>query len=121
MIKEEGLLCGGSSGSATFVALQIAKELGPEKRVVVLLADSVRNYMSKFLSVDWMKENGFWDEVEQKKEEEENAHLKGVTVEHLLKELNLPGAVVTPLNKTYKEAIETMQTKIGRASCRERV
>lgn len=49
LIREEGILCGGSSGSAMWAAMQAAKQLGPGKRCVVLLADSVRNYMSKFL------------------------------------------------------------------------
>ena len=40
---------GGSSGSALHWALEAAKELGPGQRCVVLLPDSVRNYMSKFL------------------------------------------------------------------------
>jgi cysteine synthase len=46
---EEGILCGGSSGSAMWGALQAAKKLKPGQKCVVLFADSVRNYMSKFL------------------------------------------------------------------------
>lgn len=51
LIKEEGLLCGGSSGSAMSAAIRAIKDfnLGPEHRVVVMLPDSVRNYMTKFL------------------------------------------------------------------------
>lgn len=49
LIREEGLLCGGSAGSAMVVALQAAKKLKKGQRCVVLLADSTRNYMSKFL------------------------------------------------------------------------
>eukprot|EP00301_Raphidiophrys_heterophryoidea_P011542 c17671_g1_i1.p1 GENE.c17671_g1_i1~~c17671_g1_i1.p1 ORF type:complete len:534 (-),score=124.99 c17671_g1_i1:289-1821(-) len=62
LIKEEGLLCGGSSGSAIYGVLQAAKDLDETKRVVVLLPDSVRNYMSKFLDPSWMIENDFADE-----------------------------------------------------------
>lgn len=54
LIKEEGLLCGGSSGSAFSAALKIAKDLSKDKTVVVILPDSIKNYMSKFLSDDWM-------------------------------------------------------------------
>jgi len=112
LIKEEGLLCGGSSGSTMYIALEIAKQLEPGKRVVVLLADSVRNYMSKFLSVEWMKTNGFWDEVGKKKEEDENALLKGFTVEDLVNDLKLPTAVsITPSKSTYRDAVEIMQSK----------
>ena len=59
LIKEEGLLCGGSSGATMVGALEVCKRYGPGKRVVVLFADSVRNYMTKFLSDDWMIEHNF--------------------------------------------------------------
>lgn len=65
LIKHEGLLCGGSSGSAMAGAVQVAKRYGPGARVVVLLPDSVRNYMSKFLNDNWMAEGGFADEQEE--------------------------------------------------------
>ena len=60
LIKSEGLLCGGSSGSATWAAIKAIKACNfnfaadPTKRVLVILTDSVRNYMSKFLSTEWM-------------------------------------------------------------------
>jgi len=59
LIREEGLLVGGSSGSALFGALKAAKNLKKGQRCVVLFADGVRNYMTKFLSNSWMLENGF--------------------------------------------------------------
>jgi cystathionine beta-synthase len=57
LIRSEGLLCGGSSGTAMAAAMQVIKELNiPKgKRVVVILPDSVRNYMGKFLSDEWMQ------------------------------------------------------------------
>lgn len=61
LIREEGLLCGGSSGTAMVAAVQAAKELGPGKKCVVILPDSVRNYMSKFLNDDWMLDNQFME------------------------------------------------------------
>ncbi|EDO43469.1 predicted protein [Nematostella vectensis] len=59
LIREEGLLCGGSSGSAMVAAVEAAKSLNEGQRCVVILPDSVRNYMTKFLSDDWMTEKGF--------------------------------------------------------------
>lgn len=61
LIREEGLLCGGSSGTAMVGAMKAARELGPGQKCVVILPDSVRNYMTKFLSDDWMAEHGFFD------------------------------------------------------------
>lgn len=59
LIREEGLLVGGSSGSTMWAALEVAKTARPGARIVVILADSVRNYMSKFLLDSWMREKGF--------------------------------------------------------------
>ena len=59
LIRQEGLLVGGSSGSAMWAALELAKREGPDKRIVTILPDSVRNYMTKFLDEAWMKESGF--------------------------------------------------------------
>ena len=50
LIRSEGLLCGGSAGAAMVGAIIAAKKLKKGQRCVVLLADSVRNYMTKFLS-----------------------------------------------------------------------
>lgn len=65
LIREEGLLCGGSSGSAVTGAIKAIKEsgLGQGKRVVIILPDSVRNYMTKFLNDDWMAEREFLDKA----------------------------------------------------------
>ena len=45
LIKEEGMLCGGSSGSALAAAIKAAKTLKAGERCVVLLPDSIRNYL----------------------------------------------------------------------------
>lgn len=55
----EGLLAGGSSGTAIAAAKQVAADLGPESLVVVLLPDSGRNYLSRFYDDNWMAQNGF--------------------------------------------------------------
>jgi cystathionine beta-synthase len=66
LMKEEGLMCGGSSGQAMWGAIQYIKKhnIGKGKTVVVLLADGIRNYMTKHLSADWMYERGYISEKE---------------------------------------------------------
>jgi len=79
LIKEEGILCGGSSGAAVWAAIQACKELKVTKdqRVVVILPDSVRNYMTKFLSDDWMIRNKHMKgEVKKTKEDELQEKIK---------------------------------------------
>lgn len=56
LIREEAMLVGGSSGSAMQAALEVAKDAKPGSRIVVILADNIRNYMSKFLDPQWMEE-----------------------------------------------------------------
>lgn len=59
LIREEGMLAGGSSGSTMWGALEAAKSLKAGQNCVVVLADGVRNYMTKFIDDGWMKQNGF--------------------------------------------------------------
>ena len=63
LIRREGILCGGSSGAAVSCAIQAVKDCGLKagQRCVVILPDSVRNYMTKALSDDWMIDLGFVD------------------------------------------------------------
>ena len=59
LIKEEGLLVGGSSGGAVWAALMASKSLKNNQKCLVILPDSIRNYMSKLADDDWMKKNDF--------------------------------------------------------------
>ena len=61
LIREEGLLVGGSSGSAMQGVYEIAKRWTGGGRVVVVLPDNVRNYMSKFIDPAWMRMKGLAD------------------------------------------------------------
>ena len=58
LIKEEGLLCGGSSGTAVWAAMQAAADLQQDQKCLVILPDSIRNYLSKFVSDEWMNKEG---------------------------------------------------------------
>ena len=59
LIKDEGLLCGGSSGSAMVAALKSAKILKSNQKCLVVLPDGIRNYMTKFPNDDWMRNQGY--------------------------------------------------------------
>ncbi|KAK9716775.1 cystathionine beta-synthase [Basidiobolus ranarum] len=105
LIKEEGLLCGGSSGTAMAAAVKVAKKLKAGQRCVVILPDSVRNYMTKFLNDDWMKINGFTDSVSQKEERKQTEKWGGATIRNL----NLPAAVTAQPRTTCREALGIME------------
>src|SRR5690606_11489661 len=57
--REEGLLIGGSGGTAVAAALEVARDLGPDDLVVVLVPDSGRGYLSRIFDDDWMATYGF--------------------------------------------------------------
>jgi len=61
LIKEEGLFIGGSSGSAVWAALEAAKELSENQNCLIILPDSIRNYLSGFVDDDWMSKHGYLD------------------------------------------------------------
>lgn len=89
LIRQEGILCGGSSGAAMSIAIQVAKDyqLGKAQRLLVILPDSVRNYMSKFLDDDWMLIHGFLDPSSVKLQSEFNNDLVSAMMGNLKKEI----------------------------------
>ncbi|XP_069998961.1 cystathionine beta-synthase isoform X3 [Penaeus vannamei] len=102
LIKEEGLLCGGSCGAAMHSAMLAAQELEAGQRCVVVLPDSVRNYMTKHLSDKWMEERDFISE----KEDTDNKHWWST-----LKVSSLPLAAPLTVQPTIacEDAIAIMQ------------
>ncbi|XP_028159052.1 cystathionine beta-synthase-like [Ostrinia nubilalis] len=64
--RKEGMLCGGSSGVAMMAALKAAKRYNLKacQRVVVILPDGIRNYMTKFVSDQWMEAYRFLEPPE---------------------------------------------------------
>eukprot|EP00743_Colponemidia_sp_Colp-15_P000310 GILK01000361.1.p1 GENE.GILK01000361.1~~GILK01000361.1.p1 ORF type:complete len:521 (+),score=96.28 GILK01000361.1:144-1565(+) len=103
LIKEEGLLCGGSSGSAMVAAMRYCRNLGADKRCVVILPDSVRNYMTKFLNDDWMAENEFVDQ-----EESTRAEQSEWWASRQVSELRLTTPITITSDVPCKEAIEIL-------------
>ncbi|HEX6418732.1 MAG TPA: cystathionine beta-synthase [Acidimicrobiales bacterium] len=57
--RTEGLLIGGSGGTAVAAALEVGRDLGPDDLVVVLIPDSGRGYLSRVFDEDWMAGYGF--------------------------------------------------------------
>jgi cystathionine beta-synthase len=59
LAREEGLLVGGSGGTAVWAMLDVAKRLGPDATLVTLIPDSGRGYLSKLYDDNWLMEHGF--------------------------------------------------------------
>jgi cystathionine beta-synthase len=58
LARKEGLFAGGSAGAAAHAAVQVARRVGKNKNVVVILPDGGKSYISKFYSDEWMIDNG---------------------------------------------------------------
>lgn len=98
LIKEEGIFCGGSSGSAVAAGVRYAQGLDPERLVAVILPDSGSRYLSKVFDDKWMRENGFleieWGEV---------------PLQELLEAKSGPGLICAPLEAPMTEVIAQMK------------
>src|SRR5213082_2029390 len=101
LAREEGILAGGSAGTTLVAADAIARRLGPGKRVLMLVPDSGRNYLSKFYDDNWMLEHGFL---------ERQAPMP--TVEEVLVAKHggeIPALVTISAHQKVGEGIDTMQ------------
>jgi cystathionine beta-synthase len=107
LIREEGLLVGGSSGSALAAALKVAKDLTKDDTVVVVFADSLRSYLTKFVDDDWMKYYGFVDDATLEAQQSRKNQFKGATIGAL----NLKPVVTIRASTKTSVAIETLREK----------
>ncbi|PNJ42479.1 CBSL isoform 6 [Pongo abelii] len=104
LIAQEGLLCGGSAGSTVAVAVKAAQELQEGQRCVVILPDSVRNYMTKFLSDRWMLQKGFLKEEDLTEKKPWWWHLR-------VQELSLSAPLTVLPTVTCEHTIEILREK----------
>ena len=97
--REEGLLVGGSSGTAAVAAVRLAKTLPPDAIVVVILPDSGRGYMSKIFNDDWMIANGFLADAKRR-----------ATVGDVLRSKTpLPPLITVQQDDTVKTALDLLR------------
>jgi hypothetical protein len=111
LMGEEGLLVGGSAGAIFHVALQVAKTLDSSQRMLVILPDGARNYMSKILNEDWLLDNHLISQNEYM-EFGRQCHLQQQEQKYNstpISKLNLK--TVTPIGSNYmiRTAIEEMK------------
>jgi len=99
LTREEGILVGGSSGTAMFAALEIAKELDESALVLVLFADSGRSYLSKIYNDEWMRQNGYL----------ERFPVQATVLDVVRDRMGTPGLIVVSKGQTVRSAIDTMQ------------
>lgn len=109
LIMTEGLLCGGSSGSAVVAAIKVAKKLKENQRCVVILPDSIRNYISKFVNDGWMEDSGFSIPLKKFPNDYVNHSKNSDWDNQTVSSLKLPIPVTITDNQTCGEAIDIMK------------
>ena len=98
LTREEGIFCGGSSGTILYAALRLAEELDEKAVIVFIVSDTGERYLSKFHSDEWLKENRLLSP--------EARTLKD------LKELKMNGSLVFLSAKDkVKKAVEVLNSK----------
>jgi cystathionine beta-synthase len=97
--REEGILVGGSSGTALYAALEVGAELDDSKTIVVIFPDTGRNYLSKLYSETWMLQYGFVERPEVLRVEEVLSAKGG----------ELPPVVAVGAHEKVRHAIDTLQ------------
>jgi cystathionine beta-synthase len=58
LAREEGILAGASGGVAVCAAIELARQLGRGRRVVTLVPDTGRNYLSTYFNDEWRRARG---------------------------------------------------------------
>jgi cystathionine beta-synthase len=102
LAREEGLLVGGSAGTAMWAALKVARELGEGKTVVTLFPDSGRAYLSKFFDDNYLIELGFLERREPAPKVAEVLQFKGG-------DGDVPDLVTIESHQKVGQAIDLMQ------------
>jgi cystathionine beta-synthase len=103
LAREEGLLVGGSGGTAVWAMLQVAERFRPEATIVTLIPDSGRGYLSKFYDDNWLLEHGFLER-----------RAPAPTIEQVLafkreEEPEVPELITVESHQKIGEAIDLMQ------------
>jgi cystathionine beta-synthase len=102
LAREEGLLVGGSAGTAAWAAVEVAKELGERKTVVTLFPDTGRAYLSKFFDDNYLIELGFL-------ERREPAPKVGEVLRFKSRDGEVPDLVTIESHQKVGQAIDLMQ------------
>jgi cystathionine beta-synthase len=97
--RQEGILVGGSTGTAMVAALTVSRELPDDAVVVVLFPDTGRNYLSKLYSDTWMLQYGFVERPEQARVEEVLS----------AKPDGLPALVTVGAHEKVRQAVDRLQ------------
>jgi cystathionine beta-synthase len=101
--REEGLLVGGSVGTAVWAALEVARDLDESAVCVVILPDSGKSYLSKIYNENWMLEHGFIERPGTA------ARIGEIIADKVSHEPTIPNLVAVPSGAKVGGAIDLLQ------------
>jgi cystathionine beta-synthase len=104
LAREEGILAGGSSGTALAAALIYSRRLTPNDVVVVLLPDTGRGYLSKQFNDTWMRENNLLVQAET-----EQPTLRDVLIYRRNQSRTMPLVVSVSPSDSIADAVELLK------------
>jgi cystathionine beta-synthase len=103
MAREEGILVGGSGGTAVWAMLQVAQRFGRDATIVTIIPDSGRGYLSKVYDDNWLLEHGFLERAAP------TATIQAVLTFKRDEEPEVPELVTVATHQKVGEAIDLMQ------------
>lgn len=120
LTKEEGIFCGGSTGTIVHVALEISKDLTENDVVVFIVCDTGERYLSKMHNVEWLKQNRMLDpQVRTLRDISDIKKAKGFEEIVSVKETDKVKDVLELITKTGYSNIPVMDGRQSLGSIRE--
>lgn len=120
LTKEEGIFCGGSTGTIVQVALDISKDLTENDLVVFIVCDTGERYLSKMHNIEWLKQNRMLDpQVRTLRDISDIKKAKGFEEIISVKETDKVKDVLELITKTGYSNIPVMEGRQSLGSIRE--
>lgn len=122
LTKEEGIFCGGSTGTIVHVALEVAKECNENDVIVFIVCDTGERYLSKFHNSEWLKQNRMLEpEVRTLRDLSDIKKQKGFEEIISIKETDFVKDALNLISKTGYSQIPVMNGRQSIGCIRENV
>ena len=120
LTKEEGIFCGGSTGTIVHVALEVAKNCDENDVIVFIVCDTGERYLTKVHNIEWLKQNRMLEpEVRTLRDLSDIKKQKGVEEIVSVKETDFVKDVLQLISKTGYSQIPVMQGRQSIGCIRE--
>ncbi len=120
LTKEEGIFCGGSTGTIVHVALEVAKNCSEDDVIVFIVCDTGERYLTKVHNIEWLKQNRMLEpEIRTLRDLSDIKKQKGVEEIVFVKDMDFVKDVLQLISKTGYSQIPVMQGRQSIGCIRE--